>query len=393
MANTIIQIKRSSSTATPAGGSLSAAELAYSYNSDKLFLGSANGLDVIAIGGKFFTDLGLYSADVSNASFTRTNAAYTTANAAFNAANNAVTDYSPAFNQANAAFTRVNSAFTEANSASTVAAAAFGQANSAYGVANSALQTSGGTVSGDLAVSGNLTISGTTTYANTQVLNIGDSIFTLNADLPGGSAPSENAGMEVNRGSATDVSLLWNEAQTAWTFTNDGTNYFKIASNTSVENVATGANAYADLVGTAANANAAVAYSSAVSAGEANAAAAFASALGYANTVGGAANTFASSVGTSANAFASSVGSSANAYADLVGGAANTNASNGSYISSGIVRVPYGGTGVTSFTTNGILYGNNSGDLKVTGAGTEGQVLQASAAGVPSFGMLDGGTF
>ena len=31
--------------------------------------------------------------------------------------------------------------------------------------------------------------------------------------------------------------------------------------------------------------------------------------------------------------------------------------------------------------------------VKVTAAGTEGQVLQASAAGVPSFGMLDGGTF
>ena len=58
-----------------------------------------------------------------------------------------------------------------------------------------------------------------------------------------------------------------------------------------------------------------------------------------------------------------------------------------------VIKVPYGGTGVTSFTTNGILYGNNAGDLKVTSAGTEGQVLQASATGVPQFGMLDGGTF
>lgn len=57
------------------------------------------------------------------------------------------------------------------------------------------------------------------------------------------------------------------------------------------------------------------------------------------------------------------------------------------------ITVPYGGTGMVSFTTNGILYGNGSGALQVTSAGTEGQVLQASATGVPQFSMLDGGTF
>jgi hypothetical protein len=58
------------------------------------------------------------------------------------------------------------------------------------------------------------------------------------------------------------------------------------------------------------------------------------------------------------------------------------------------VTVPYGGTGRTSFTSNGILYGNNTGALKVTAAATlEGQVLQSDATGVPSFAMLDGGTF
>ena len=56
MSNTIIQIKRSSTTGTPPGGSLQQAELAYSYQSGKLFIGSANGLDVITIGGKYFLD-------------------------------------------------------------------------------------------------------------------------------------------------------------------------------------------------------------------------------------------------------------------------------------------------------------------------------------------------
>ena len=59
----------------------------------------------------------------------------------------------------------------------------------------------------------------------------------------------------------------------------------------------------------------------------------------------------------------------------------------------GIVNVAYGGTGMSTFTTNGILYGNNSGALKVTAAGTDGQVLLANPAGVPVFSMLDGGTF
>jgi hypothetical protein len=57
------------------------------------------------------------------------------------------------------------------------------------------------------------------------------------------------------------------------------------------------------------------------------------------------------------------------------------------------IGVPWGGTGNTTFTTNGVLFGNATGPLQVTGAGTEGQVLQASASGVPFFGILDGGGF
>jgi hypothetical protein len=52
-----------------------------------------------------------------------------------------------------------------------------------------------------------------------------------------------------------------------------------------------------------------------------------------------------------------------------------------------------GGTGASSFTDNGIIYGNGSSALSVTAAGTEGQVLQAGASGVPEFGTLDGGSF
>ena len=57
------------------------------------------------------------------------------------------------------------------------------------------------------------------------------------------------------------------------------------------------------------------------------------------------------------------------------------------------IAVGDGGTGVGTFTTNGILYGNATGSLKVTSAGSFGQVLQVNASGVPIFAGIDGGTY
>jgi hypothetical protein len=68
----------------------------------------------------------------------------------------------------------------------------------------------------DLTVTGNLTVSGTTTYINTTSLSVGDNIITLNADLPGATAPTENAGIEVNRGSSANVQFLWDETNDRW---------------------------------------------------------------------------------------------------------------------------------------------------------------------------------
>ena len=52
-----------------------------------------------------------------------------------------------------------------------------------------------------------------------------------------------------------------------------------------------------------------------------------------------------------------------------------------------------GGTGAGTFTSKGILYGNGTGALQVTAAGSEGQVLQADSGGTPEFGGIDGGTY
>ena len=57
------------------------------------------------------------------------------------------------------------------------------------------------------------------------------------------------------------------------------------------------------------------------------------------------------------------------------------------------IAVGDGGTGRGTFTTNGILFGNTTGALKVTAAGTAGQVLKAGSDGTPEFGGIDGGTY
>jgi hypothetical protein len=53
------------------------------------------------------------------------------------------------------------------------------------------------------------------------------------------------------------------------------------------------------------------------------------------------------------------------------------------------VAVTAGGTGVESFTDNGIVYGDGTNALDVTAAGTQYQVLQAGSGGVPEFGAVD----
>ncbi len=71
----------------------------------------------------------------------------------------------------------------------------------------------------------------------------------------------------------------------------------------------------------------------------------------------------------------------------------NVNITANSLLLSTALTVNSGGTGLTTVTTNGILYGNTTGPLGVTAAGTDGQVLQANSTGFPVFADLDGGTF
>jgi hypothetical protein len=82
------------------------------------------------------------------------------------------------------------------------------------------------TISNNLTVSGDLTVSGTTTTVNTETILLADNIITLNSNATG--SASENAGIEVERGDDTNVSLEWNETTDRWTFTNDGSTFYNI---------------------------------------------------------------------------------------------------------------------------------------------------------------------
>ncbi|RKX66677.1 MAG: hypothetical protein DRP42_02635 [Tenericutes bacterium] len=82
----------------------------------------------------------------------------------------------------------------------------------------------------------NLVVSGTSTTINTEEINLADNIIILNSNYAG-SSPTENAGIEVERGTVdSNVSLVWNENSNRWTFTNDGTTYYNIPISSEYDN-------------------------------------------------------------------------------------------------------------------------------------------------------------
>ena len=89
------------------------------------------------------------------------------------------------------------------------------------------------TITNNLTVGGNLNVTGTINSVNTTQVNIVDNKINLNTDFTG--APTVDAGIRVERGTSTDVEILWREAAgstqsaTTWGLTNDGTNYHSIA--------------------------------------------------------------------------------------------------------------------------------------------------------------------
>ena len=79
---------------------------------------------------------------------------------------------------------------------------------------------------GNVTVGGNLTVSGTVTTVNSETVTIADNIIVLNSNEAG--VPGEDAGIEVERGTSTNVALAWDESEDRWVFTNNGSTYYNI---------------------------------------------------------------------------------------------------------------------------------------------------------------------
>ena len=123
---------------------------------------------------------------------------------------------------------------------------------------NLTIDSAGGTVTVDdnLTVTGNLTVSGTTTSINTETLTVDDNIIVLNNNATG--APSQNAGIEIERGSSTNVVLRWNETSDKWQITNDGTTYGNIVTTADSETVTSAMITNGTIVNADINASAAI---------------------------------------------------------------------------------------------------------------------------------------
>ena len=78
---------------------------------------------------------------------------------------------------------------------------------------NLTIDSAGGTTTVDdhLVVSGDLTVSpGTTTTVNTETINLADNIILINSNATG--SPSQDGGIEIERGSSTNKSFVWTES-------------------------------------------------------------------------------------------------------------------------------------------------------------------------------------
>lgn len=332
MANTIIQIKRSTSTGRPTDGSLSSAEPAYSYQSGKLWLGTPDGEGVICVGGEFLVNL-------ANVIFSHANAAFLQANTGDSLGN-----YLHGL---------VNAAFTQAN----VASPAFNTANAAYDLANTKFDATGGVIDGDVSITGNLSVLGEVTSFNTTIALVEDPLLMLANGNASDVVDVGLIGQYTNANAAHIYTGVYRDAGTKEWYIFDGYDDALDVSN------------HIDPEGnnfTLAVLNADIRTSNLILGG-ANAIMWIRSAYDTANAAYNFANT-AANIAIAAFAFA-------NAEAITVR------------------TVEYGGTGANTFANNGVIFGNGDGPLRVTAAGTEGQVLMATSQGTPIFQHLNGGEF
>lgn len=100
------------------------------------------------------------------------------------------------------------------------------------GIVTNAVQTFAGdkTFSNNVIVTGNLTVNGTVTTINTETINIADNLITLNSNYTG-PTPTENGGIEIERGTLANSSLIWNETTDKWQVSADSITFYDIVTS------------------------------------------------------------------------------------------------------------------------------------------------------------------
>jgi hypothetical protein len=352
MTNTVIQIKRSVASNSPNDGTLEAAELAYSFLSDKLFTGNSSGTGIIEIGGKYWTD-------ATTAAFLK---------------------------------------------------------------ANNALPLTGGTITGDLSIVGNLFLSGNTSFINVSTFTVSDPLIYLASnnytsdivDIGFIASYVNTTGQNVHTGlfrdhttkeyylfQGYDKEPLNNHIDP----TGNNITYAFLNADIRANSIFLKGQDVSDLLDAVSNVSNAKMFSTFVVDGtslvadQINDTMTITSANGISLVADAGADSFiigmtATGVTPSTYGSADKVGVfTVNEWGRITSASNASISIDASAITSGNVSVSRGGTGIETFTQNGILFGNTTNALQVTSAGTEGQVLQASSTGIPGFAMLDGGSF
>ena len=86
----------------------------------------------------------------------------------------------------------------------------------------------------DVVINGNFSVRGTTTTIETETVEIHDNFVLLNSDATG--TPTQNAGIEVERGSATNSAIRWNEGTDHWEFSDAAGSYDQFAAVGDISN-------------------------------------------------------------------------------------------------------------------------------------------------------------
>jgi hypothetical protein len=220
--NTIIQILRSGVTALPT--TLNPGEQAYSYVSDKLFVGNTNNT-IVTIGGKYYVGLidGATETNTSNTIVRRD----VTGNAAFRmvSVDDSASQSTDVVNK-NYLDTRINALSSNTIYEGTVGSIGYSNVHtsntdaggSVIVVANNTTvatftKTEASFVQ-NVVVSGNLTVKGTTSYTNVRTLLVDNNDIVMNANASG--RPLIDAFITVNRGAADNAAIKWNELSDKW---------------------------------------------------------------------------------------------------------------------------------------------------------------------------------